>query len=151
MATTSIKPSIGVTIGRETRFYYAYITTAPAALDAPFTMTLSAATLADVSGLAWNDILFDTYRAKTPARLVLVDATALACQRRRCREQKHLFAAADPILLGVNTLQPWLWQRLGAPLSAEESAAHRPFDRWLAASEPFKERDHEDHRQDSSD
>jgi hypothetical protein len=135
MATMSIKPSIGVTIGRETRFYYAYITTAPAALDAPFTMTLSAASLADVSELAWNEIVFDTYRAKTPARLVLVDATKLACQRRRCREQKHLFAAADPILVGVNTLQPWLWERLGAPLSPEEGASTLPFEqgRWQRA------------------
>ena len=42
MSTTSITPSIGVTIGRETRLYHAYITTAPAALDAPSTLTLHA-------------------------------------------------------------------------------------------------------------
>jgi hypothetical protein len=52
MATTSITTtSIGVTIGRHTRLYYAYITTAPANLDAPSTMTLYAATLADVAGV----------------------------------------------------------------------------------------------------
>jgi hypothetical protein len=116
MATTSITPSIGVTIGRHTRLYYAYITTGPAALDAPSTMTLYEAALADVAGLACDEITFDTCRAKTKARLVLVDATELAWQRRRYREQKHLFASADPVLVGLNTLQNWLWQRLGAPL-----------------------------------
>src|SRR5262245_19480902 len=40
MNITSITPSIVVTIGRQTRIYYAYITTAPAGLDAPATMTL---------------------------------------------------------------------------------------------------------------
>jgi hypothetical protein len=122
MCTTSITPSIGVTIGRQTRLYYAYITTAPAALDAPSTMTLYAATLADVSGLATDEIAFDAYRAKTRTRLVLVDATELAWQRRRCREKKHLFAAADPVLVGLNTLQHWLWQRLGSPVTNEENA-----------------------------
>ena len=122
MHTTSITPSIGVTIGRQTRLYYAYITTAPAALDAPSTMTLYAAPLADVSGLAHDDIQFDTFRAKTSTRLVLVDATELAWQRRRCREQKHLFVAADPVLVGLNTLQHWLWQRLGAPAADEATA-----------------------------
>lgn len=121
MRTTSITPSIGVTIGRQARLYYAYITTAPAALDAPSTMTLHAATLADVSGLACDEIVFDTFRAKTAARLVLVDATEIGWQRRRCRERKHLFAPADPMLVGLNTLQHWLWHRLGAPATDEES------------------------------
>lgn len=92
--TTSITPSIGVTIGRQTRLYYAFITTAPAIVDAPSTVTLHSATLADVSGLACDDVVFDGYRAKTTARLVLVDATELAWQRRRVREHKHLFVAA---------------------------------------------------------
>jgi hypothetical protein len=111
-----------VTIGRQTRLYYAYITTAPAVLDAPSTMTLYAATLADVSGLACDDVAFDACRARTSARLVLVDATELAWQRRRCREKKHVFAAADPVLVGFNTLQHWLWQRLGAPAPDGENA-----------------------------
>jgi hypothetical protein len=122
MNTTSITPSIGVTIGRQTRLYYAYITTAPAALDAPSTMTLHAATLADVSGLASDPIEFDTSRARSNARLVLVDATELAWQRRRCRENRHLFAPADPLLVGLNTLQCWLWQRLGASAAREDYA-----------------------------
>lgn len=122
MSTTSITPSIGVTIGRETRLYHAYITTAPAALDAPSTLTLHAATLADVSGLATDPIEFDTSRARANARLVLVDATELAWQRRRCRESRHLFIPADPLLVGLNTLQCWLWHRLGTSAASEDYA-----------------------------
>lgn len=123
MTTTSITPSIGVTIGRQTRLYYAFITTASAALDAPSTVTLYAAALADVSGLATDEIALGTHRPTAPARLVLVDATELAWQRRRYREKNHLFAHADPVLLGANTLQHWLWQRLGAP-AATDGHAH---------------------------
>ena len=123
MPATTITPSIGVTIGRHTRLYYAYITTAPANLDAPSTMTLYTATLADVAGLACDEIRFDTCRAKTTARLVLVDATELGWQRRRYREEKHLFASADPVLVGLNPLQHWLWQRLGVPLAEQQNTA----------------------------
>ena len=122
MNTTSITPSIGVTIGRQTRLYYAFITTAPATLDAPSTVTLHAATLADVSGLACDDLVFDACRANAKTRLVLVDATELAWQRRRVREHKHLFVAADPVLVGLNTLQHWLWCRLGAPSISDTQA-----------------------------
>ena len=121
MDTTSITPSIGVTIGRLTRLYYAYITAAPAALDAPSTMTLCAATLADLAGLAFDEIAFDTCRARTKARLILVDTTERSCQRRRCRENGHFFAEADPVLVGLNKLQDWLWLRLGAPLTEENA------------------------------
>jgi hypothetical protein len=121
MQTTSITPSIGVTIGRHTRLYYAHIPTAPAVVDTPSTITLYAATLADVSGLAYGEIQFDTFRATSVARLVLVDSTELAWQRRRCREKKHLFVAADPILVGHHTLQQWLWQRLGAAETSSEN------------------------------
>lgn len=116
MPTPSITPSIGVTIGRDTRLYYAYITTAPATLDAPSTMTLYAATLVDVAGFAREDLTFDACRANTATRLVLVDATELAWQRRRYREQQHVFAPADPVLVGLTTLQQWLWQRLAAAI-----------------------------------
>ena len=40
MLASKITPSIEVTIGRETRLYHAFITTAPARLDAPATLTL---------------------------------------------------------------------------------------------------------------
>ncbi|MGH9163259.1 MAG: hypothetical protein ACRD2X_25125 [Vicinamibacteraceae bacterium] len=126
MQASPLTPSIAVTIGRQTRLYYAFVTTAPAALDAPSTVTLYASTLADVSGLATDDIGFDRYRARTGARLVLVDATELSWQRRRYRENKHLFAPADPVLVGFNTLQSWLWQRLGTTFTTngQVNASH---------------------------
>lgn len=52
MLETSITPSIKVTIGRQTHLYRTFITTAPAALDAPSTLTLYTGPLKDVAGLA---------------------------------------------------------------------------------------------------
>ena len=62
MSDTSITPSIEVTIGRQTRLYHAFITTAPAVLDAPSTLTLYAGPLKDVAGLAVDDHAFDACR-----------------------------------------------------------------------------------------
>jgi len=53
--------------------------------------------------------------AKIPARLILVDATELDWQRARYREGRHLFAPADPVLVGLNTLQHWRWNWIGSP------------------------------------
>ena len=61
---------------------------------------------------AANDIALDAGRARTCARLVLVDATELAWQRARCREARHFLAPADGGLVGLRSLQTWLWQRL---------------------------------------
>ena len=36
-------------------------------------------------------------------------------KRRDTARRKHLFKPADPVLVGLNTLQHWLWNRLGAP------------------------------------
>lgn len=52
MHATAITPSIGVTIGRQMRHFHAYVTTAPAVLDAPSTVTLYLATLSE--SLAWQ-------------------------------------------------------------------------------------------------
>lgn len=114
-------PSVAVSIGRLTRIYHAFVTTAPASLDAPATVTLYAATVSDVAGMAADPDTLDTARASAPARLVLVDATELAWQRRRYREARHRLTPADPILVGLNTLQHWLWHRLKAPIDALES------------------------------
>ena len=122
MRQLSITPNITVTIGRHTRIYYAFVTTAPIDLDAPATMTLHAATFADVAGFAADPITHDRDRARTPARLVLVDAIELAWQRARYRGNNHLFVRADPVLIGLNTLQHWLWQRLQAPIASEVHA-----------------------------
>lgn len=122
MRQLSITPNITVTIGRHTRIYYAFVTSAPINLDAPATMTLHAATFADVAGFAADPITHDPDRARTPARLVLVDAIELAWQRARYRGNNHLFVRADPVLIGLNTLQHWLWQRLQAPIASEVHA-----------------------------
>jgi hypothetical protein len=121
MGYTAITPRITVTIGRQTRLYFAFVTTAPAELDAPSTMTLYAATFSDVAGFAADPITYDELRARTPARLVLVDAMELAWQRARYRGNQHLLLPADPVLVGMNTLQHWLWQRLRAPVGSEVS------------------------------
>ena len=123
MFAPAITPSIEVTIGRETRLYHAFITTAPTTLDAPATVTLHNASLSDVSGMAADPIALNTTRANAPARLVLVDGTELAWQRARYREARHLFAPADPVLVGLNTLQHWLWSRIGSAAADLDRAA----------------------------
>ena len=61
MRDFAITPSIAVTIGRQTRLYHAYVTTAPAALDSPSTLTLYLSTLADVAGFAANPVTHDAH------------------------------------------------------------------------------------------
>jgi len=114
MHTRPITPSIRVTIGRQMRLFHAFVTTA-SAMDAPSTVTLYLATLSDVSGLAAYPSALDTNRTSTPARLVLVDSTELDWQRARYREGHYVFATADAVLVGLNSLQHWLWQRLRTP------------------------------------
>ena len=122
MRQLSITPSITVTIGHHTRLYFAFVTTAPADLDSPATMTLHASTFTEVSGFAADPITHDELRGRMPARLVLVDAMELAWQRARYRGHQHLLLPADPVLVGLNTLQHWLWQRLRAPIASEVHA-----------------------------
>ena len=59
----------------------------------------------------------DTTKAATPSRLVLIDTTELGWQRARCRASASTHPA-DPVLVGFNTLQQWLWQRLQVPTAA---------------------------------
>ena len=122
MRHLSVTPSISVTIGRQTRLYFAFVTTAPADLDSPSTVTLHAATLSDVAGFAADPITCDTSKAKTPARLVLVDALELAWQRAKYTASHHALLPADRVLVGLNTLQHWLWQRLQAAAASEVPA-----------------------------
>ena len=122
MRHLSITPSITVTIGRHTRIDYAFVTTAPADLDSPATVTLHASTFADVVGFAADPMAQDADRAPTPARLVLVDAMELAWQRATYRGHQHLLLPADPGVVGLNTLQHWLWQRLQAPGGSQATA-----------------------------
>jgi hypothetical protein len=114
MIQQSLASKIEVTIGIHTRTYLAFVTTASANLDSPATVTLHAATLAEVVGLAAEPVTFNSDRGKTPARLVLIDAAELEWQRSQCRRHGHRLLPADPGLVGRQTLQQWLWQRIQA-------------------------------------
>jgi len=54
---------------------------------------------------------------------VLVDAMELAWQRAKYRGHQHLLLPADPVLVSLNTLQHWLWQRLQATTASNGVAA----------------------------
>ena len=56
------------------------------------------------------------------ARLVLVDALELAWQRAKYHGHQHDLRRADPVLVGLNTLQDWLWQRLRASITSSVAA-----------------------------
>jgi len=122
MTERSLTPNITVTIGHHTRIYFAFVTTAPSELDSPATVTLHAAAFADVVSFAAAPITLDSSRARTPARLVLVDAMELAWQRAKYRGHQHALLSADPGLVGLNTLQHWLWQRLQTAPSSQVAA-----------------------------
>ena len=78
MRQLSITPSITVTIGRHTRIYYAFVTTAPAHLDSPATVTLHASTFADVVGFAADPITHDVSGMQINDTLTLSAVTAPA-------------------------------------------------------------------------
>ena len=122
MLRTLPTPSITVAIGRHTRVYTAFITTAPVDLDAPSTVTLHAGTLSEVAGFTANPITLDQTRGRRAGRLILVDATELTWQQARYRAGQHPLLPANPGLVGLNTLQHWLWQRLQGHTAAEANA-----------------------------
>ena len=122
MTERSLTPNITVTIGHHTRIYFAFVTTAPAELDSPATVTLHSATFADVAGFAADPITLDEAHGPISARLILVDAMELAWQRAKYRGSEHQLLSADPGLVGLNTLQHWLWQRLQAPMASQVAA-----------------------------
>jgi hypothetical protein len=111
--------AIDVTIGGQTRIYHAFVTTAPATLDGPSTLTLYESTFSDIAGFAASAIPFDHTLGRTRARLVLIGSTELGWQRARYREGRYVFAPTDPVLVGLKTLQHWLWHRLAAPPLSE--------------------------------
>ena len=71
---------------------------------------------------AAEPITLDPSHANAHARLVLVDAMELAWQRAKYRGHQHALLPADPGLVGLNTLQHWLWQRLQAAPSCQLAA-----------------------------
>jgi hypothetical protein len=119
MTEVSPTPTIPVSIGRQMRLYHAFVTTAPPEADGPATVTLYAATLVDVAPLAADPIPYDSHLAKSAARLVLIDTTELAWHRARYRQAQYVCVPADPGLIGLNTLQSWLWQRFQAFIPTE--------------------------------
>jgi hypothetical protein len=114
MVRTPETPVVAVSIGRQVRIYHAFITSAPIQLDSPATMTLHTSDASEIAGLAADPGSFDRLGSDALGRLVLIDASELTWQRARYRNASHLIAAADPGLVGLNTLQHWLWQRLYA-------------------------------------
>jgi hypothetical protein len=112
--------AVDVTIGGETRIYEAFVTTAPATLDRPTTVTLSESSFADVAGWTADPIPFDSTLGGMPARLVLIRRGAdLELQKAYYREGRYLLAPTDPVLVDRNTLQHWLWNRLAMPSEQE--------------------------------
>ena len=83
MTERSLTPNITVTIGHHTRIYFAFVTTAPAELDSPATVTLHGAPFAEMAGFAADPITLDETHGRMSARLILVDAMELAWQRAR--------------------------------------------------------------------
>jgi hypothetical protein len=116
-------PSIVVNIGHETRIFHAFVTSAPAAFDAPATLTLYASTSSDLAGFVADDAAFAAGEAQSAARLVLVDALELTWQRARYRETGHPLVPADAAFVEPRTLQRWLWRRLLA-LPYDEVTSH---------------------------
>jgi hypothetical protein len=106
--------TIEVRIGLQTRLYHSFITTAPAVLDAPSTLTLYAGPLKDIASLALEDLPADVAAADIPSRLVLIDTTELLWQRDRCSAQGYRLTPADSVVVGT-TLRLWLLHRLLSP------------------------------------
>ena len=115
----TIPSAVDVTIGGETRVYEAFVTTAPAALDRPSTVTLYESSFAEVAGWAADPIPFDATLAGMPARLVLIRKADLGLQKAYYREGHYRLAPTDPVLVDSNTLQHWLWNRLAMPSEQE--------------------------------
>ena len=111
--------AVDVTIGGETRVYQVFVTTAPAGLDGPRTITLEEASFARVAHLTADPIPFDATLGGKPARLVLIAEVDLKDQKACYREGRHLVAPADLVLIGRNTLEQWLWNRLAMPSDQE--------------------------------
>ena len=115
MRARSITPTISVEIGGQLRIYHAFVTTARPTLDGPSTLTLHTSNFADIAGFAANPIPFNREFVRKVARIVLVNATELEWHRATYRSQHCLFAPVDAQLLGLQSLQRWLWQRLSTP------------------------------------
>jgi hypothetical protein len=116
-------PQIVVTIGRESRIYSAFVTSAPSSCDAPATVTLYVSDWRDVAGFAADELSIDQGARRTAGRIVLVDALECDWQEAQCEEAGHILAPADDRLVGFAALQRWLWRRLLA-IPHDEGRSH---------------------------
>ncbi|MEZ5319710.1 MAG: hypothetical protein R2752_20080 [Vicinamibacterales bacterium] len=123
MRTSALTPHISVAIGHQVRLYHAYITTAPARLDAPSTVTLYESTVTDLAGFAIEPDAIHAHRSNTSARFVLIDAVELTWQRARYADDGHQLTTPDDVLVSLSTLQLWLWRRLKAPFTGDSDIA----------------------------
>ena len=74
---------------------------------------------------ATKEFVDQTGRRKVKGNMdieLAVDAMELAWQRAKYRGHQHPLLPADPGLVGLNTLQHWLWQRLQAPVTNQVAA-----------------------------
>jgi hypothetical protein len=104
------------TLGRCSRLFNLYLTTAPTALDAPSTITLHSATLVNIALLADVSLPLDAGDAQLVSRLVRVDSLELDWQRTQLRTGGYRLIGVDPFLFGPDSLEKWLRQRLHAAL-----------------------------------
>jgi len=125
---SQMTPHIAISVGDQLRIYHAFVTTAKIQLDAPSTITLHAAPLIDVAAFAADFSIFDANLANRAARLVLIDSSELAWQRARYRQESCVLTPAHPMLVGLETLQQWIWRRLQALPEAN-------FEQLLAAGD----------------
>ena len=76
--------------------------------------------------------------------------TELGWQRARCRARAHRLTPADPVLVGLNTLQQWLWQRLQVPTTARQHTHDRQEPAQPEIARTRRSSDHDnDHDSDS--
>jgi hypothetical protein len=132
MTIITITPSIDITIGGLTRLYHAFVTTGAVGLDAPSTLTLYTGSVRDVAGFAADPTRLEAVKPTSPARVVLVDSSELAWQKARYRQHGELITPVDAVLVGMATLQEWLWQRLRGTTAVgggQGGADARPFAR----------------------
>lgn len=116
-------PHIVIAIGDELGTFSAFITGAPAKLDAPSTITLYESTPGDFTRFAMSSDDLAPTRSDRLVRLVLVAATEENWQHARYAEEGHHLVPPDHIVVSARTLQLWLWQRLKAPFIEEPDSA----------------------------
>jgi len=123
MRDTRNTPHIVIAIGDDLRTFRAFITGAPARLDAPSTITLYESTPSDFTRFAMSpDDLAPTCSGRL-VRLVLVAVAEEKWQHARYAEEGHHLAPPDHVMVSAQTLQIWLWRRLRTSLLEESQIA----------------------------